>query len=226
MPEAETVTGVAEAEAQPQPPEGTPYTAEQFLNARERMDKLYLETASIKGKPVNAMFAKLSDLTKMMSKNVLSWGKTNSMWPLQFGLACCAIELMDFGAARIDAERKGYLLFRATPRQCDVMIVAGWVTKSVVPRIKRLYEQMASPKYVIAYGECATCGGPWWESYNIIKGIDQVLPVDVYVAGCPPKPENLFGALMKLQKKVGGNVAGDTERGVSENARRNEGERV
>jgi NADH-quinone oxidoreductase subunit B len=131
---------------------------------------------------------------------------------------------MDFGASRIDAERKGYLLFRGTPRQCDVMIVAGWVTKSVVPRIKRLYEQMASPKYVIAYGECATCGGPWWESYNIIKGIDQVLPVDVYVAGCPPRPENLFSALMKLQDKVGGKIAGDTERNLSETIRRNESE--
>jgi NADH-quinone oxidoreductase subunit B len=223
MPEEEAEDGMVEA---PQPPEGTPYTAEQFLNARERMDKLYLESAAAQKKPTNAMFARLSDISKMMSKPMLNWGRTNSLWPLQFGLACCAIELMDFGAARIDAERKGYLLFRATPRQCDVMIVAGWVTKAVIPRIKRLYEQMASPKYVVAYGECATCGGPWWESYNILKGIDQVLPVDVYVAGCPPKPENLFGALMKLQKKVGGDIAGDTERGISENIRRNEGERV
>ena len=144
------------------------------------------------------------------------------MWPLQFGLACCAMELMDFGSSRIDAERKGYLLFRGTPRQCDVMIVAGWVTKSMVPRVKRLYEQMASPKYVVAFGECATSGGPWYESYNIMKGIDQVLPVDVYAIGCPPKPENLFGALMKLQDKVGGKVAGDTERSLTENIRRTE----
>jgi NADH-quinone oxidoreductase subunit B len=118
------------------------------------------------------------------------------------------MELMDFGSARIDAERRGYLLFRGSPRQCDVMIVAGWVTKTVAPEIKRLYEQMARPRYVVAYGECATSGGPWWQSYNIIKGIDQILPVDVYVTGCPPKPENLFAALIKLQKKVGGEIEG------------------
>ncbi|MCL5423685.1 MAG: NADH-quinone oxidoreductase subunit NuoB [Candidatus Marsarchaeota archaeon] len=162
------------------------------------------------------MFGKLSDLTREMSKGVVNWSRKNSLWPLQFGLACCAIELMDFGASRIDAERKGYLLFRGTPRQCDVMIVAGWVTKSMVPRIKRLYEQMAEPKYVIAFGECATSGGPWWESYNIIQGIDQVLPVDVYAIGCPPKPENLFGALMKLQEKIGGKIDRDKERGITE----------
>ena len=195
-----------------------PYSGDEFLNAEQKMTRLVED--SLKGyeqkKPINAMFAKMSDLTKEMAKPLVNWGRTNSLWPLQFGLACCAIELMDFGASRIDAERKGYLLFRATPRQCDVMLVAGWVTKSVVPRIKRLYEQMATPRYVIAYGECATCGGPWWESYNIVKGIDQVLPVDVYVAGCPPRPENLFAALMKLQDKVSGKSAGDSERNISE----------
>ena len=137
-----------------------PYTVEQFMNAEKEMTKLMTESEK-EGEPktpVNAVFAKLSDLSKMapLVKDVITWGRTNSLWPLQFGLACCAIELMDFGAERIDAERKGYLLFRGTPRQCDVMIVAGWVTKSMVPRIKRLYEQMASPKYVVAYGECAT----------------------------------------------------------------------
>ncbi|MDE1865958.1 MAG: NADH-quinone oxidoreductase subunit NuoB [Candidatus Micrarchaeota archaeon] len=166
------------------------------------------------------MFAKLSDVTRAMSKGMVKWGQRNSVWPMQFGLACCAMELMDFGASRIDAERKGYLLFRGTPRQCDVMIVAGWVTKSMVPRIKRLYEQMASPKYVIAYGECATSGGPWWQSYNIVQGIDQVIPVDVYVVGCPPKPENLFAALMKLQDKIGGKIAGNPERSIAENIRK------
>ncbi len=165
----------------------------------------------------NAMFAKLSDITKMLSKGVIKWGRTNSLWPMQFGLACCAMELLDFGSSHIDAERKGYLLFRATPRQTDVMIVAGWVTKSMAPRVKRLYEQMAKPRYVIAYGECATSGGPWFESYNILKGIDQILPVDVYVAGCPPKPESLFAAMMKLQEKISGRSAGNSERSVSEN---------
>ncbi len=201
-----------------------PYTEEQFLNAEQEMTEMLAQSSRKYKVPVNAVFAKLSDITQESAKGITSWARSNSLWPLQFGLACCAMELMDFGAARIDAERKGYLLFRGTPRQCDVMIVAGWVTKSMAPRVKRLYEQMASPRYVIAYGECATSGGPWYESYNIIHGIDQVLPVDVYVAGCPPKPENLFAALMKLQDKVGGKTAGDTERTISENLRRNEKE--
>ncbi|MDE1851326.1 MAG: NADH-quinone oxidoreductase subunit NuoB [Candidatus Micrarchaeota archaeon] len=165
---------------------------------------------SLQGREVkpNVLFAKLSEITKSapVTKDLIRWSRQNSVWPMQFGLACCAMELMDFGSARVDAERKGYLLFRGTPRQCDVMVVAGWVTKSMIPEIKRLYEQMSSPKYVISYGECATCGGPWFESYNIIKGIDQVLPVDVYVGGCPPRPESLFAALMKLQKKIGGGI--------------------
>ncbi len=181
--------------------------SQEFLNAKQEMDKLVMDSLKSENKP-NAMFAKLSDLVKAIpvSSKLVKWSRRNSLWPLQFGLACCAIELMDFGAARIDAERKGYLLFRATPRQCDVMLVAGWVTKSMVPEVKRLYEQMTEPRHVIAFGECATCGGPWWESYNIVRGIDQVLPVDVYVAGCPPRPENLFAALMKLQDKLGGKI--------------------
>ncbi|MDE1810766.1 MAG: NADH-quinone oxidoreductase subunit NuoB, partial [Candidatus Micrarchaeota archaeon] len=157
--------------------EQAPYTQEQFLNSEKEMDRLLQDSAKKYKAPVNAVFAKLSDLTKLTAKDLVRWGRSNSLWPVQFGLACCAMELLDFGSARIDAERKGYLLFRGTPRQTDVMIVAGWVTKSMVPRVKRLYEQMAKPSYVIAYGECATCGGPWWESYNIIQGIDQVLPV-------------------------------------------------
>ncbi len=183
------------------------HNSREFLNAKQEMDQLVMDSMKSEGKP-NAMFAKLSDLFKAIpvSSSMVKWSRKNSLWPLQFGLACCAIELMDFGAARIDAERKGYLLFRATPRQCDVMLVAGWVTKSMVPEVKRLYEQMTEPRHVIAFGECATCGGPWWESYNIVRGIDQVLPVDVYVAGCPPRPENLFAALMKLQEKLGGKV--------------------
>jgi len=206
--------------------EEMPYSADEFLNAEQEMNKI-AELASRKYK-VNqsALFAKLSDITKVMGTDLVKWGRKNSLWPMQFGLACCAMELMDFGAPRIDAERKGYLMFRGTPRQCDVMIVAGWVTKSMVPRIKRMYEQMAEPKYVIAYGECATSGGPWWQSYNIIQGIDQVLPVDVYVVGCPPKPENLFSAMMKLQEKIGGKVAGNSERSVSENIRREKAARV
>ncbi len=175
-------------------------------NAKVQMDKLVAE--SLKGRefPVNALFTKLSDITKAIADPAVKWSRSNSLWPLQFGLACCAIELMAFGSPRVDAERDGFLLFRGTPRQSDVMVVAGWVTKSMLPQVKRLYEQMSEPRYVIAFGECATCGGPWWESYNIIKGIDQVIPVDVYVAGCPPRPELLFSALLKLKEKVGGKI--------------------
>jgi NADH-quinone oxidoreductase subunit B len=199
-----------------------PYTKEEFLNAEQEMNRIIAESSKKYKVPTNALFAKLSDVAKLSARQLIKWSNEKSVWPMQFGLACCAIELMDFGASRIDAERKGYLLFRSTPRQCDVMIVAGWVTKAIAPRVKRLYEQMSKPNYVIAYGECATSGGPWWESYNIIQGIDQILPVDIYVAGCPPKPENLFAALMKLQDKIGGKTAGNTERNISENVRRNE----
>jgi NADH-quinone oxidoreductase subunit B len=186
--------------------EKRPYSDAAFMDSKQEMDLLVSKSLAGREVKPNVLFANLEKTTKALSSGMVKWSRKNSLWPMQFGLACCAIELMDFGSSRIDAERRGFLMFRATPRQCDVMIVAGWVTKSIVPEIKRLYEQMLSPKYVIAYGECATCGGPWFESYNIMKGIDQVLPVDVYVAGCPPKPENLFGALVKLQKKVGGEV--------------------
>ena len=180
----------------------------QFENAEQEMSRLVEESLKKYNVKPNVLFAKLSDLTKSASKGIINWSRKNSVWPSLFGIACCAMELMDFGSSRIDAERGSYLLFRATPRQSDVMIVAAWVTKSMVPEIKGLYEQMLKPRYVVAFGECAVSGGPWFESYNIVRGIDQVLPVDVYVAGCPPKPENLFAALMKLQKKIGGKIEG------------------
>jgi NADH-quinone oxidoreductase subunit B len=203
-----------------------PYSLDEFVNAEKEMSELTAESLEEYKMNNGVVFAKLSMITQDLAKGLIKWSRKNSLWPLQFGLACCAMELMDFGSARIDAERKGYLLFRGTPRQCDVMIVAGWVTKSMAPRIKRLYEQMAKPRYVIAYGECATSGGPWWESYNIIKGIDQIIPVDVYVVGCPPKPENLFGALIKLQEKIGDKIVGDPKRSVTENIKRTEGKRI
>jgi len=181
-------------------------SAKDFEDAEQEMTALVEKSLQKYNLKPNMLFAKLSDITASAAKGIVNWSRKNSVWPSLFGLACCAMELMDFGSARIDAERRGYLLFRATPRQSDVMIVAGWVTKSMVPEVKRMYEQMLKPRYVVAYGECAVSGGPWFESYNIIKGIDQVLPVDVYVAGCPPKPENLFSALMKLQKKIGGSI--------------------
>ena len=175
------------------------------MNAEQEMRLLVADSLSRPRPKQGVLFTTVSDITKALSKGAVKWSRENSLWPLRFGISCCSMEALDFGSPRTDSEREG-ALFRGTPRQSDVMIVSGWVTKSIAPEIKRLYEQMLKPKYVIAYGVCAIGGGPWAESYNIIKGIDQILPVDVYVAGCPPKPENLFAAFRKLRKKIGGEI--------------------
>ncbi|MCL4489814.1 MAG: NADH-quinone oxidoreductase subunit NuoB [Chloroflexi bacterium] len=133
---------------------------------------------------------------------IYNWGRQNSVWPTQFGLACCAIEMICTAAGRFDISRFGMELFRSSPRQSDLMIVAGTVTKKMVPSIVRLYNQMAEPKYVLAMGACATAGGPFKEGYNVVSGIDKFLPVDVYVPGCPPTPQALLYGLMELQKKI------------------------
>lgn len=133
---------------------------------------------------------------------VYNWGRRNSLWPLQFGLACCAIEMICTAASRYDIARFGAELFRASPRQADLMIVSGTVTKKMVPMIVRLYDQMPEPKYVISMGACATAGGPFKEGYNVVSGIDKFLPVDVYIAGCPPTPQALLHALITLQEKI------------------------
>lgn len=132
---------------------------------------------------------------------VFNWAQSNSIWPLTFGLACCAIEMMATGAAKYDLDRFG-VFFRATPRQADCMIVAGTVTKKMGPRLKTLYDQMAEPKWVISMGACATAGGPYFDSYSVVKGVDLIVPVDVYVIGCPPRPEALINGILKLQDKI------------------------
>jgi len=134
-------------------------------------------------------------------ENLAGFMRKSSMWPATFGLACCAIEMMAAGAARFDFDRFGCGIFRATPRQADLMIVAGTVTYKMAPIIKQLYDQMPEPKWVIAMGSCATAGGPF-DSYHTIQGVDKVIPVDVYIPGCPPRPEGLLYGFMKLQDKI------------------------
>ena len=147
----------------------------------------------LSGNSGGVLFAKLDDLLNITRKN--------SLWYLLFGLACCAIELMQTGGPRADVDRFG-AVFRATPRQSDLIIVAGTLTYKMAHRLRLLHEQMAEPKYVISMGSCSNCGGLFQPAYSVVKGVDKILPVDIYIPGCPPRPEALTEGLMALQKKI------------------------
>lgn len=162
----------------------------------EFKDNEYLENMvkELRDGGVPILIGKLDDL--------INWGRSNSVWPLAFATSCCGIEFMAAAAARHDLARFGMEVTRNSPRQADVMIVAGTIVHKMAPLLKRVYDQMADPCYVVAMGSCAISGGPFVDSYHVVKGVDEILPVDVYVPGCPPRPEGLFYGLMQLQRKI------------------------
>ncbi|HEY5507212.1 MAG TPA: NADH-quinone oxidoreductase subunit B [Paludibacter sp.] len=162
----------------------------------EFKDNEYLESCikELEANGVNVVLSKLDEL--------INWGRSNSIWPLIYATSCCGIEFMATACAHYDIARFGMEVTRNSPRQADLMIVAGTMVHKMAPLIKRVYDQMAEPKYVLAMGACAISGGPFVNSYHVINGVDKIIPVDVYVPGCPPRPESLFYGLMQLQRKL------------------------
>lgn len=149
----------------------------------------------------NAIFESLPDVVTVKLDAIVNWARKSSLWPATFGLACCAIEMMNSVSSRNDLSRFGAETFRASPRQADVMIVSGRVSRKMAPVLRRIYDQMPEPKWVISMGACATSGGVF-DNYAIVQGVDKIVPVDVYIPGCPPRPEMLIHAIMMLQAKV------------------------
>jgi NADH-quinone oxidoreductase subunit B len=144
-----------------------------------------------------------ADVVTTKLDDIINWARSNSLWPLTFATSCCGIEMMSVASAKYDFSRFGFEVARATPRQADVIIIAGTIVNKMAPVLKRLYDQMADPKYVIAMGACAISGGPFfYNTYSVVKGADHIIPVDVYIAGCPPRPEALLHALISLQQKI------------------------
>ena len=167
---------------------GIPY---EDFNDNEYLEK-YLD--ELKAQGVNVVLGKLDDM--------INWGRSISIWPLIFATSCCGIEFMAAASAHYDISRFGMEVTRNSPRPADLMLVAGTIVHKMAPLLKRVYDQMAEPKYVVAMGGCAISGGPFVNSYHVVKGVDKILPVDVYIPGCPPRPESLFYGLMQLQRKI------------------------
>lgn len=174
----------------------------------EMNSSVHLPTIEYEGfTPAESLELRRSGIMVNSLEQLKGWARSNSLWPLTFGLACCAIEMMGAGASHYDLDRFG-IIFRASPRQSDVMIVAGTVTKKMAPLLRRLYDQMPEPKWVVSMGSCATAGGPYVRSYSVLKGVDQIVPVDVYIPGCPPSPPALIYGLNKLQERIRLEAAG------------------
>ncbi|MCE5230127.1 NADH-quinone oxidoreductase subunit B [bacterium] len=182
--------------AQTQPPSAEELLRGAVKDPRELTRYLsYLKTLTEEGLNGSVLIAPLDA--------AINWSRANSIWPLSFGIACCAIEMMCAGASKFDLDRFGAGAFRPTPRQGDLMIVAGTVTHKMAPRLRRLWEQMPEPKFVMAMGACTIGGGPYCKyGYSVVKGLDKIVPVDIYVPGCPPRPEALIDAFLKLQARI------------------------